>query len=206
VRIKKRILIPGLLLALFLFVLAFMAIRGSCAPRRFLVPAASSDGIHAQLYRRPDGRIVVRSSVVFDLPMPSIWGVLTDPSRLEATYPYLKNVRLEGAAGGPNRLTGTMQVLWQTVPVDIDLKLVQSQGSCEITWEGSRAPFRANVGRWALTALAPGSTRLTGEADIELGTFPGFLVRNHVLDQVENTLRGVASCLGQKPTADHARP
>jgi hypothetical protein len=115
--LKKRVVVPVALCAL---VAAGMI--------RFLAPALRIDdadagtaappgsGTHAQLVRRPDGRVVLRCRALVAAPPERVWAVVTGYERFPSIFPMLSEAQAVRETDGRVLFRGVARTLVGSVP------------------------------------------------------------------------------------------
>src|SRR5262249_35638485 len=98
--LKKRVLIPGIILTLLVVLLGWAAVRGTWADTVEKNPSSSREGPLAQLYQAPDGHKMVRCALVVDRPLADIWAVVTDYDHFHEIFPYLQSCHGAAEADG----------------------------------------------------------------------------------------------------------
>src|SRR5947209_2458559 len=89
-RIRKRILIPAILLGLALIVFLWAYIRGTWADTEVRNPRTADEGPITQLYRAPapDGGIHVRCAIIVEARPRDVWAGVTDYVHHPEFLPY----------------------------------------------------------------------------------------------------------------------
>lgn len=196
-RLKKRYLIPALLLAAVVLFLAWAVVRGTWADTVARDPATSTEGVVTQLYRTPEGHTQVRAAAVFDHPPRQVWDVLTDyPSHVKM-FRYVS--RLEATPVGPGRyrLVGVAHSsLWGDWPFQSHVAHHEDPGKGEyrVTWDEPGGEMTVSRGGWALTPIGEGKTRVVYALEVEVEQYPNWLVRNILLDRIGK----VVAALGEE--------
>src|SRR5262245_17386922 len=86
-RLKKRWLIPGVILGALLVLLVWAFIRGTWADTTPRDPASPADGIITQLIKTPEGHKPVRCAVLLDHPLDEVWKAVTDYEHYGEIFP-----------------------------------------------------------------------------------------------------------------------
>jgi len=198
IRVKKRILVPAFLVVAMLGMVCRSYIRGSWADSQWLVPASAADGVHSQIYRTDQGRIVNRAAVVVTSPITRVRELITDSKRFGNLLPGIGELEIK-STGETNRIEGTWVTPWATVPLSVSVYQKDEGRTFTLGWEGTQAPFKANRGAWTLERIDEATTRVCAKADIGFFWYPDFLVRNFLLDHLLETLLNLRESLSTTP-------
>src|SRR5262245_57605221 len=98
--LTKRQALVVIVLALMVFLVLGLVVRGTWADKRPEVPMSSADGIRTQLLQTADGRKHVRVATVVDFPMEEVWKVVTDYEHFPEIFPYVKSCQSTLAPDG----------------------------------------------------------------------------------------------------------
>jgi hypothetical protein len=192
-RIKKRFLIPGVLLAASFLVLLWGGIRGTWADSVAKTPKSASDGIRTQLLLTAKGRKVVRCAQVLKGAPKDYWEVITDYDNFAKSFDQVEDVNIETQPDKKIHLTYIAIVGWARVPVDVMIENTESSDQFQSSWTGEGDVLVVNNGSWTLTPVGSNETLLVYQLDLEHYKVPDFVVRNIVLDQVESVVNYVVS-------------
>jgi uncharacterized protein YndB with AHSA1/START domain len=193
-RLRKRYLIPALLLALLVVVFAWLYRRGTVAETAERDPRSPADAAVTQLVSR-DGRTFVRCALVVDAPPADVWRVVTDYDHQAEFLPYVGQLSSERLGGGRVRVRGVAHSrLWGDWPFEsvVTEEEHPDRGEYAVTWDEEDAGGLAvNRGGWALAPAGEGQTLLVYTLQIEMPNYPTFLIRNILMDRVASVLRAV---------------
>lgn len=206
-RVKKRWLIPGILLGLLAVGMAWVAIRGTWADAEVRNPTSAAEGPVAQLVQEPSGRKVVRSAMIVPYPIDRVWAVVTDYDHFDQIFPYLRGTRGQHDPDGRWHMTaraGWPGVLDWAIETHITHKTSPASGNAAqpedmASWDEPGGELLVNRGSWDLRPAGTGETLIVYTLDIEVARFPNFMVRAALLDRVSNIMRAVADRLAASP-------
>jgi uncharacterized membrane protein len=192
-RVKKRILIPVILLGLVLVAFLWLYVRGTWADTAERNPQTPAEGTVTQLYRTPQGDVQVRCAILIDAPVAGVWDVVRDYANHPRFLPYVSAMHVEPKEGGRLYLTGTAHSrLWGDWPfaVHVDHKAVPDK-EYVASWDEPGEGLTVNKGSWTLTAAGPGQTLVVYALQVEADGYPNFFVRNLLLDRLSKVLYGL---------------
>jgi uncharacterized protein YndB with AHSA1/START domain len=192
-RVKKRLLIPVLVLGLLLVLLAWLYLRGTWADTTARDPQSAAAGPITQLYRTPEGDVVVRSAIRFDAPPAKVWEVIQDYPSHPQFLPYVSAMEARPEAGGRVYVTGTVHSrLWGDWPFAayVDHKKI-SDGEFVATWDEPGEGLAVNRGSWMVRAVERDKTLVVYTLQAETARYPNFFVRNLLLNRLGALLSGL---------------
>jgi uncharacterized protein YndB with AHSA1/START domain len=193
-RVRKRILIPSILLALMLLAAGWLWWRGTMAETAPRDPATAADGPVTQLLTQ-DGRTFVRSAIVVAAPPEEVWRVVTDYDSHPKFMPYIAELAQQKLDDGRVRLTGVARThVWADWPFEIDVteKADRAKGEYSATWhEENKTDFAVNRGGWTVRPHGAKQTLVVFTKQAELSGYPNFLIRNIMMNRVGELLSAV---------------
>jgi uncharacterized protein YndB with AHSA1/START domain len=192
-RVKKRILIPFIVLGLLLALFAWLYVRGTWADTVARNPQTSAEGTITQLYRTPQGDVQVRCAIVIDAPAAKVWAVVRDYANHPRFLPYVSAMEVVPKEGDRVYLTGTAHSrLWGdwSFAVHVDHKAVPDK-EYVASWDEPGEGMAVDRGSWTLTATAPNQTLVVYALQVEAAGYPNFFVRNLFLDRLHKVLEGL---------------
>jgi uncharacterized protein YndB with AHSA1/START domain len=192
-RVKKRILIPVILLGLVLLILVWAYVRGTWADSAVRNPQTAADGTMSQLYRTPKGDVQVRCTIVVDAPPAAVWEVVRDYANHPRFLPYVSAMEVQPEADDRVHLKGTAHSrLWGdwSFAVHVSHKKV-SDTEYVASWDEPSDAMPVNRGSWTLTALGPRQTLVVYALEVEASGYPSFFVRNLLLDRLHQVVSGL---------------
>jgi uncharacterized membrane protein len=200
-RIKKRFLIPGIILGVLALFLLGMYIRGSWADTTPRDPATSADGIICQLLQTPEGHRPVRCAVVLDHPIDSVWKVVTDYERYHEIFPTLSSKPVTAVRDGDTRarVSGMASSLLGDWPFEINVKHEEFAQKRVAAWEGSSDQVKLNRGSWTLLPKDGGRTLLVYSLEVQLAGYPTWVVNNVLLSRQPGVVQAVIDRLKGQP-------
>src|SRR5262249_42777143 len=136
-RLKKRILIPGLIVGLLALLLLWAVVRGTWADTTPRDPKTSEEGIVCHLYQNPDGRKVVRCAKVLDYPAEQVWAVVTDYEHFDEIFPTVESGKIQGKDKGRFQWNGEVTSLVGTWKVELDITHKESTDKKVASWKGT---------------------------------------------------------------------
>ena len=193
-RVRKRILIPAILLGLLLLVLAGLFVRGVWSDGVEKNPTTVAQGTVTQLYRDANGRTVVRCAILVDAPPADVWAVINDYPSHSKFLPYVSALKASPLEDGRTHLEGVAHSpLWGDWPFESDVsdKAAPDKGEYEAWWDESGEELASNRGRWILKPAGEGQTLVVFVLDVEVAKYPSFMVRNILMDRLHKVLEGL---------------
>jgi hypothetical protein len=193
-RVRKRIWIPSLLLALLVLAGGWFWWRGTNAETVERNPASVADGAVTQLLTQ-EGRTFVRSAIVVPAPPSAVWQVVTDYDSHPKFIRYIGELSSQKLDHGRVRLTGVAHSrLWGDFPFEVDVSHDEksAQGQYAARWdEEGKADFLVDRGGWAVKRLPGDQALLIFSMQTEIQGYPNFLVRNILMDRVGSIVQSV---------------
>jgi ribosome-associated toxin RatA of RatAB toxin-antitoxin module len=193
-RVRKRILIPVILLGLLLLVLVGLFVRGVWSDTVEKNPASVGQGTVTQLYRGPDGRKVVRCAILVDALPAEVWAVINDYSSHDQFLPYVSALTATPLQDGKIHLVGVAHSsLWGdwSFESDVSSKATPDKGEYAAWWDESDDELTTDHGRWDLSPTGAGETLVVFTLEIELSKYPSFMVRNILMDRLYKVLEAL---------------
>jgi hypothetical protein len=193
-RVKKRVLIPLILLGIVLLAFVWLYIRGTWADTEVRDPKTTAEGPVTQLYYAPPAGTSVRCAVLVDAAPHEVWAVVTDYDKHSDFLPYVSE--MASAKNGANvSLVGRAHSsLWG----DWDIKVLVThreepdKGEFAAFWdEPADDETRVNRGGWQVSGKGDGKTLIVYNLQLEVSRYPDFLVRNILLDRVPKVVAGM---------------
>jgi uncharacterized membrane protein len=190
-QLKKRYAIPIILLALFGLLLWGAILRGTSADAVPQNPATSAEGIVAQLYQVAHDRKQVRMATVVDFPMEEVWAVVTDYEHFSEIFPYVKSLQSTRDPDGRHHVTGVVSTLLGSWPFEIRATHEEYRDDCQVYWNQPSGDLTVNHGSWLLARMGVDRTLLVYSLELEVGSYPDFLVRNALLSGLKPVVAAV---------------
>jgi hypothetical protein len=193
-RLRKRLVIPAILLALLLIVFAWLYWRGTTVETAARSPASPADGAITQLLATDRGTFV-RCALVVDADAASVWKVVTDYDSQADFLPYASEISSTRLGDGRVRVRGVAHSrIWGDWPFEsvVTEKEDPKRGEYTVSWdEEGQCDLEVNRGSWALTRLGEGKTLLAYMLQVEVRGSPQFLIRNIIMNRLPSLLRAV---------------
>jgi carbon monoxide dehydrogenase subunit G len=197
-RVKKRILIPSVLLGLLVAFVIGMYVRGTWADAGARNPATAAAGTLTQLVQTKDGS-AVRCAIVIDAPADKVWEVVRDYKNHPRFLPYVSAMDVEDDEG--DKINGVERLklsgvahsrLWGDWPfvVHVDHKKISDKEYVAL-WNEPSPGIAVNRGSWTVTSLAPGQTLVALQLQAEAEGCANFLVRNVLMDRLHRVVAGL---------------
>lgn len=196
-RARRRVYLPLILLGVLLLAAIGFGVRGTWVDASLKNPATLAEGTVTQLYRQPDGNVVVRCSVVVDAPPSEVWAVVSGYEKHKEFLPYVSKVEATRQADGQLRIEGIAHSrIWGDWPFESTVVESKSpeMGEYSALWdEAKTGPFSVNRGGWTLAPNGANTnqTLLTFTLQVELNDYPNFIVRNIVMDRLHSILKAM---------------
>ena len=200
-RLARRVTFA--LVGLLLAGTVLLYVRGSVASEAPLAPTRATDGVQVQLHQGPQGP-QIQAALVVAHPVADVWAVVTDYEAFgEVFEPPLWDLQITEIDWSADRrecaLRGQAVSRLLTVPVDVTVAHeLREDGVRTASWDDGGGA-RVNRGRWVLTPLDSGTTRVVYEAQVSLPRIPQFLVNDVLLAEVGFVVGGVRDRLARAP-------
>jgi hypothetical protein len=205
-RVKKRFLIPGIVLGLIALLVVGAYVRGTWADTTPRDPVSVEDGIICQLYQTPEGHKPVRCAVLLDHPIDKVWKVLSNYSEWHEVFPTLASQPLTVQRGVPEgdghfggHVSGVASSLLGDWPFSIHVTEKLLPNERVISWTGGKPNEDVRVirGSFTLTPREGNKTLLVYSLEVELARYPNFLVRNVLLGRQPGVVRALRERLNK---------
>jgi uncharacterized protein YndB with AHSA1/START domain len=206
-RVRKRILIPTILLALLVGLFAFLYYRGTAADTVERNPQSAGEGPVTQLYRNPAGQTAVRCAVVIDHPPEEVWRVITDYEHHPTFMPYVTGHVVSKDPDGRIHVSGTAHSrIWGDWRFESRVTHDEKpeKGEYTASWDESGADLAVNRGSWTIRPADGGKALLAFTLEVEAGRSPKFLIRNVLMDRLPAVLRAVRDEVNRRKQSPHA--
>lgn len=192
-RLKKRVVIPLVIVGVLGAALLWAYVRGTWADSAARDPAGPDDGVVVQLLRTADGHTTVRCAAVVDRPAEKVWAVVTDYDHYGEIFPTLASapVRVTPEAGGVVRLQGVAGSWLGDWPFDIRIAHEETAEKRVASWNGAGGDIVVNRGSFTVTPHGAGQALLVYSLEVELASYPNFIVRNVLLSRQPGVLRAL---------------
>jgi ribosome-associated toxin RatA of RatAB toxin-antitoxin module len=189
-RVKKRILIPVILLGLALAFLLWLYVRGTWASDTARDPQSSGEGTVTQLYRDAAGNVQVRCAIVIDAAPAEVWSVVRDYPKHPSFLPYLASLEVEEREGNEVQLRGIAHSrLWGDWPFTAHVRHRNVDNVLFVaSWDNPSDTLPVNRGGWSVMGLTGGQTLLVNTLEVEAAGYPNFLVRNLIMDRLHRVV------------------
>ncbi len=189
--VTKRQAVVVVLSALLVFLVLGAYFRGTWAETRPDVPRSSSEGIFTQLYQTADGRKQVRVATVVDYPLEKVWAVLTDYEHYPEIFPQVKTCQSTRDPKGRHQVQGVIATLVGEWPFEVPIVHEEYLDDCQAYWNEPRGDLTVNRGSWWAKRWGEGQTLLILNLDLEVASYPTFLVRNYLLSRLPAVVAAV---------------
>jgi len=192
-RLRKRFLFPLILLGLVGAALLWAYVRGTWADTVPHDPKSSAEGVVCQLYRTPEGHTPVRCAAVIDRSLGEVWKVVTDYDHYGDIFPTLRSapVVVVRDDAGHYHLSGVASSVLGDWPFDIRIRHEESPEKKSASWDNAAGDVRLNRGSFVLTPLGADRTLLVYSLEVEIASYPNFLVRNVLLSRQPGVMKGL---------------
>jgi hypothetical protein len=196
-RIRKRLYLPVILILLMIVVGVGFYVRGVWADTTERNPATADVGTITQLFRQPDGTVVVRCAIVIDAPPSATWGVVSGYDKHNEFMPYISKVEATKKDGGVVIVEGTAHSrIWGDWPFRSETthRETPAAGEYSASWsEENKDVFKINRGSWKIVPNGSNKnqTLLVFTLQIELKDYPDAIVRNVIMDRLHTILKAV---------------
>ncbi len=196
-RVRKRVLIPSILLGLVVIVFLVLYGRGTWVEPGEVNPATPAVGAVTQLYRDGGGNIFVRSAILVKAPPRAVWPVVIDYASQANFLPYVSQLSSEELDEHRYRIRGVAHSrIWGDWPFESEVRHDEKPDAAEYiaSWaEEDRGELAVNRGRWTVRAAGKGQSLLAFALQVEVRHAPNFLVRNILMDRLPSVVRAVGA-------------
>jgi uncharacterized membrane protein len=192
-RLKKRILIPAIVLGLFAVLLLWAYVRGTWADTVPHNPQTPAEGPVTQLYRTPQGDVQARGAILVDAPAARVWAVLRDYPSHPRFLPYVRTLEVQPKEDDRVYLTGVAHSrLWGDWPfaMHVDHK-VDADKEYRASWDEAGGTLTVNRGGWTVTAVSPRQSLVVLTLQWEARGYATFFLNNLLLDRLPKMLNGL---------------
>ena len=202
-RVKRRWIIPLLLVGVVAGALVIAYLRGTWADATARNPTTSADGIVTQLLQTPQGGKQVRAAVVLDHPPEQVWAVVTDYPNHDKIHRYVSKIESSREADGYHLRGVAHSSLWGDWPYEVTVHHEESPGAGHFIarWDEPSGPIALNRGEWDVQRLPGGSTLLVFTLEIEVPPYPTWAIRNLILDRIGKIVGDVAAAVKKRHRA-----
>jgi len=197
---RRRIFIPVFLLLVLVVIVAIAGaavVRGEWADSTERNPSSPDDETVTQLWRKPNGNVVVRCAIVVDAPPKDVWAAVSDYARYDKFLPDVSKVEATPEKDGRVLVAGVVYSrLGNELPFEALAKHAASPDKGEYTaaWsERDMNAFKLNRGSWSVTPIdkTQRQTLLACTLQIEMKDYPNFVVRNVLLVQLPAVVKAM---------------
>jgi ribosome-associated toxin RatA of RatAB toxin-antitoxin module len=193
-RLRKRLIIPGILIAFVLLFVGWVYVRGTWADTEERNPKSPEDAPITQLYRDADGRVQVRCAVVIEARPGEVWQVVTDYPRHHEFVPFTEELTVVAQEDLRIHLQGTAQSsLLGKWPFEIHVTHEEDpiRRRYRAHWDEPSGELNSNRGSWTLSPTPEENTLVVYALEIEVERYPTFVIRNLLRDRLHKVLLGV---------------
>lgn len=187
--VRKRILIPSVLLAAALVLFGWLWYRGTVTDTNPYTPTSAAEGPVTQLVNLGPGFTSVRCAIVVDAPPDAVWQVISDYDSHPRFVPYIARLSSEKRDDGRVRLTGLARSrLWGDWPFEIDVKHNETPGQSYLAeWhEKDKTGFAVNRGMWTVKRAGDRQSLVIFNKQMEVPGYPNFLIRNILMNRLDS--------------------
>jgi uncharacterized membrane protein len=184
--LKKRILIPAILIVLFAALVIGAYVRGTWADTSPRNPQTPAEGAVVHLYQRKDGAPQVRGAILIDAPADRVWAVIRDYPSHPRFMPYIFSLEAHPEERNRVFLSGVAHSrLWGDWPFKMHVDhLEHADKEYVASWDGPSDVLTVNRGSWTVTAVNPQQTLVVLALDWEASGYAQFFINNLLLDRV----------------------
>jgi hypothetical protein len=192
-RIRKRIVIPTVLIGVVTALLLWGIIRGNWTDVQLRNPSSAADGIVTQLLRTDGGRKQMRAAIIVTGSAERVWKVVTDYDHFSEVFPNIITSKGVRDLDGRWHLTGEVRPMVGRWPMDVHVQHEQSTAGFVASWDEPHGAWKINHGSWVVTQHGPSETLLEYNLELKVSPFPDFVVRAVLLGQLKPIMRAVAN-------------
>lgn len=190
-RVKKRFLIPGLIVGILLTLLIVAIVRGTWGSSEPKTPASAADGIICHLYKPEGEPWKVRCAAILEHPIDKVWAVVTDYEHFSEIFPTLETATVERKPNGNVRLSGQAIALTGDYPYDITITHDENEKEKKASWQGGKDQVKLLKGGWVLTPVDEKQTLVVYNSHTQVAGYPDWAVVNLLLHRQPKVLRAL---------------
>ena len=192
-RLRKRIIIPTVLIVVVMALLLWGIIRGNWTDAESRNPSSATDSVVTQLLRTTEGRKQIRAAVIVSAPPERVWKVVTDYDHFSDVFPNVSTSQGVRDPDGRWHVTGEVRSIVGHWPMDIHVRHEESTAKSVASWDEPNEAWKINRGSWVVTPHGTGETLLEYNLELKVSPFPDFVVRAVLLGQLKPVMRAVAN-------------
>lgn len=193
--LKKRViaLLSSFLILGVFFLIAY--VRGTLAETVERNPNSPQDKMVIQLYQNAQGQKIVRGSLLVDFPIAQVWDTITNYEKFTQIFKNMTALTAKKMEDNFYQLQGTAHTFLGDYPFQAKVKHEESATQCSVSWNESTDPtITLNRGGWTLIPKN-NQTLVVYSIEIELKSYPTFLVRNFLMFQTKLVLKEIQNAL-----------
>lgn len=176
------------------FLYAF--IRGTLADTVEKNPTNVSQGVLTQLFQNAQGQKIVRGALIIEASPEKVWKTITDYPKFPEVFSNMKELKVVKEEGGTSQIQGLAHTFLGDYPFEITVKHQSSEKEFKASWDQATDLLKVNRGSWTLTPIE-NQTLVVYTLELEVKSFPKFLVRDFLLTQLKPTLLAVKTIVSQ---------
>ena len=192
-RMKMRIVIPLIFIAVVSALLLWGIVRGNWSDAQTRNPASAADGVIAQLLRTTEGRKQMHAAIIVTAPPERVWKVVTDYDHFSDVFPNISASKGVRDPDGLWHLTGEIRSFIGRWPMDLHVRHEESTAKFAASWDEPHGAWKVNRGSWVVTHHGAGETLLEYNLELRVSPFPDFVVRAVLLGQLKPVMKAVAN-------------
>jgi uncharacterized protein YndB with AHSA1/START domain len=191
--VKKRLLIPVVLIAVVAGLLVWGIIRGNVTDASPQIPASAADGVLTQLIFTPQGTKQIHAAEIVMAPPGNVWKLVTDYDHFSDVFPNVATSKGVRDPDGRWHLSGEVRSVVGRWPMDLHVRHEESATKFVASWDEPNGELKVDRGSWVVTPRGNGGTLLEYNLELEVSPFPNFIVRAVLLDQLKPVMAAVAA-------------
>ena len=192
-RMKMRIVIPLVFIAVVSALLIWGIVRGNWSDAQPRNPTSAADGVMSQFLRTADGRKQMHAAIIVTAPPEPVWKVVTDYDHFSDLFPNISASKGVRDSDGRWHVTGEVRSFIGRWPMDLHVRHEESAGKFAASWDEPHGAWKVNRGSWVVTQHGAGETLLEYNLELRVSPFPDFVVRAVLLGQLKPVMRAVAN-------------
>jgi hypothetical protein len=200
-------MIPLVILGVILLGTLLLILRGTWAETVVKTPTHLAQSPVTQLYRDAENATQVRCAILVAAAPQDAWAVITDYPNHPKFLPSVSALTSEPLEDGRFKVAGIAHSrIWGDWP--FENKVRQEENPVDekyaTSWDESGKGFVIDRGSWTVSRAGESQSLLVFTLQVELESYPNFLVRNVIMDRMPAILRAMRDEILRRQRASQA--